>query len=158
MLMNVQKLKLAVLAGVSALVVGCASAPTVVVEPFDTVATVENDFDTTWSKLIRFASTNQIPIKTLEKDSGLIVFENTSMSPNLIAQYCANINVPLLWTLKSGQASGNVTVVDEGGFSTVAVNMSFQATTEYCYQGCNYNTVQCESLGKFETGLLEAVR
>jgi len=153
-----KKVKFSLVAIASVILVGCASAPVVEVEPFDSVATVENDFDTTWSKLIRFASTNQIGIKTIEKASGLIVFENTSMSPNLIRQYCTNINMPLLWTLKSGQASGNVTVSDEGGFSTVAVNMSYQATSEYCYQGCNYNTSRCDSLGKFETELLDAVR
>ena len=153
-----EKFKFGLVAVTSVILVGCASAPVVEVEPFDSVATVGNDFDTTWSKLIRFASTNQIGIKTIEKASGLIVFENTSMSPNLIRQYCTNINTPLLWTLKSGQASGNVTVSDEGGFSTVAVNMSYQATSEYCYQGCNQNTSRCDSLGKFETELLDAVR
>ena len=156
--MDLQKIKLGVVACMAFLVIGCASAPQVEVDSFDTVATVESDFDTTWSKLIRFASTNQIGIKTIEKASGLIVFENTSMSPNLIAEYCTNMTVPFLWTLKSGQASGNVTVNDEGGFSTVAVNMSYQTTSEYCYQGCNYNTTRCDSLGKFETELLDAVR
>lgn len=156
--MSFQKMKYGAVVIFGLFLVGCASQPYVEVERFDTNATVESDFDTTWSKLIRFASTNQIGIKTIEKDSGLIVFENTSMSPSMIRQYCTNIVTPMLWTLKSGQASGNVTVVDEGGFSTVAVNMSYQSTSEYCYQGCNYNTSRCDSLGKFETDLLNAVR
>ncbi|MDA9915466.1 hypothetical protein N9D43_00905 [Luminiphilus sp.] len=156
--MKLQKLKGGLIFGLTILIMGCASAPVIEVEPFDTVATVENDFDTTWSKLIRFASTNQIGIKTIEKASGLIIFENTSMSPNLILQYCTNINVGMLAALDSGSASGNVTVVDEGGFSTVSANMQFKATTKFCYEGCQYSTNICDSLGKFETDLLDAVR
>lgn len=156
--MKLEIRKLGLLSAVMIVVSGCASSPVVQVEPFDTVATVESDFDTTWSKLIRFASTNQIGIKTIEKASGLIIFENTKMSPELITQYCTNIPVGMMTALDSGSASGNVTVVDEGGFSTVSANMQFRATTVFCYQGCQYTTHTCDSLGKFETDLLEAVR
>ena len=137
---------------------GCATPEKIVVQPFDKVATVESDFDATWEELVRFLSTNQIGIKTIEKDSGLVVIESLNMSPALIQEYCTNIQIPLLWSLQSGKASGNVTVDEDDGFTTVAVNMSYQATTQYCYNGCSYNTARCDSLGKFETELLDAVQ
>ena len=151
--------KLRKISGIFAIVFlsACASAPQVVIEPFDTSSTVEGSFDNTWAKAVRFLSTNQIGIKTIEKDSGLIVLENTSMSPQLIAQYCA-VNVPFMSTLDSGKASGNLTVVDDGGFTTASVNISFSATTKFCYEGCNYSTVSCPSKGLFETQLLNALQ
>jgi len=147
-----------ILSAVSVLfLAACASAPQVVVEPFDTTATLESSFDDTWAKAVRFLSTNQIGIKTIEKDSGLIVLENTSMSPQLISEYCV-VNIPFMSALDSGKASGNLTVVSEGGFTTASVNLSFSATTKFCYEGCNYTTNRCTSKGRFETQLLDALQ
>ena len=155
--MKRQSAKAVVILSMLVLAGGCATER-IAVKPFDTVATVESDFDATWEELVRFLSTNQIGIKTIEKDSGLVVMENLNMSPNLIQEYCTNIQIPLMWSLQSGKASGNVTVDEDDGFTTVAVNMSYQATTQFCYDGCSYNTARCDSTGKFETELLDAVQ
>ena len=53
------------------LVTSCATT-SVVVDPFDSSKTYMSDMDTQWKKLVRFFSTNQIGIGTLEKDSGII--------------------------------------------------------------------------------------
>jgi hypothetical protein len=59
------------------IVASCATTAVVIVEPFDTSKTYMADYDSTWTKLIRFMSTNQISIGTIEKDSGLVTLNGT---------------------------------------------------------------------------------
>ena len=61
------------------LVTSCATT-SVVVDPFDSSKTYMSDMDTQWKKLVRFFSTNQIGIGTLEKDSGIITVNNQNLA------------------------------------------------------------------------------
>jgi hypothetical protein len=135
----------------------CATTETVVVEPFNTSVTYDSDFDETWSKLVRFYSTNQIGIGTLEKDSGIITMNNDKLSVSAIQEYCADSPVPFLWTPTGGTARGNATLIEEDGFTTATVNVSFSVNSQYCYQGCNYTSNPCQSNGNFERALLTAL-
>jgi len=65
------------------IVASCATTA-VVVEPFDTSKTYMSDFDTQWKKLVRFFSTNQVGIGTIEKDSGIVTVNNQNLSQDLI--------------------------------------------------------------------------
>lgn len=141
-----------------ALLFSCATAPTVVVEPFDTNKTYQASFDDTWKKLVRFFSTNQIGIGTLEKDSGIITVNNERLSTNLIRTYCADWPVGFLWSATGGTARGSVTLMEEeGDFTTANVNITFSVNSQYCYQGCSYSIDMCKSNGSFEKALLASL-
>ena len=139
------------------IVASCATTAVVVVEPFDTSKTYMSDYDATWTKLIRFMSTNQVSIGTIEKDSGLVTLNGTNLSKDLVLEYCASN--PVWWpnTTTGGTAQGNITLTETDGFTTANVNVRFNVQGQYCYQGCNYVDVQCDSNGKFEKSLLDAL-
>tara|TARA_B110000305_G_scaffold187038_1_gene208352 strand:- start:384 stop:848 length:465 start_codon:yes stop_codon:yes gene_type:complete len=138
------------------IVASCATTA-VIVEPFDTSKTYMSDYDSTWTKLIRFMSTNQISIGTIEKDSGLVTLNGTDLSTNLVLEYCANNPIGFPNTTTGGNAQGNVTLTETDGFTTANVNVRFNVKGQYCYNGCNYVVRQCESNGKFEKSLLDAL-
>tara|TARA_B100000674_G_C37427174_1_gene727770 strand:+ start:161 stop:625 length:465 start_codon:yes stop_codon:yes gene_type:complete len=135
----------------------CASTPTVVVEPFDTNKTYMSSFDDSWKKLVRFFSTNQIGIGTLEKDSGIITVNNERLSSQLVNSYCANNPTPFLYSQTGGTARGSVTLVEDDGFTTANVNITFSVNAQYCYQGCQYVSNICQSNGTFEKALLSSL-
>ncbi len=139
------------------LVFSCATTQ-VVVEPFDTSKTYMSSYDESWKKLVRFFSTNQIGIGTLEKDSGIITVNNQNLSSSLVSEYCA-FEIPFLWTHTGGQAFGSATLVEDGDFITANVNIQFNATFSSCnlYGVCAYKTNACQSNGSFEKTLLSAL-
>ena len=141
------------------LLAGCASQP-VEIQPFDKSVTVEKSFDEGWSNLVRFLSTNDVNISTIEKDSGLISLRGENLTGSLIAEYCDTAGAaPFLYSLNSGKATGSVTVVNDDGFATVNANIRFQAT--YVYGMSNppqYTTKDCVSRGAFETALLGSIQ
>ena len=138
-------------------VISCASTPTVIIEPFDTNKTYMSSFDDSWKKLVRFFSTNQIGIGTLEKDSGIITVNNERLSSSLVNSYCANNPTPFLYTQTGGTARGSVTLVEDEGFTTANVNITFEVNAQYCYQGCTYINKVCQSNGTFEKALLSSL-
>ena len=137
--------------------VGCTAVEQVVVEPFDKSITVEKDFDDVWGTLVRFMSTNDISIQTIEKDSGLMALRGENLSSGLITQLC-DAQPGFLSTISSGSASGSITVVDDDGFITVNVNTRFTATH---YSGMTnpptYSTRNCNSRGHFEKSVLGSI-
>ena len=137
----------------------CASAPTVEITPFDTSKTYMEDFDTQWSKLVRFFSTNQVGIGTIEKDSGIITLNGENLSYGLIQEYCPNAAslVPVFWSPMGGNVRGNVSLVDEGDFTTANVNVRLEVKSQYCYNGCQYSTKPCDSGGAFEKAVLDSL-
>jgi len=136
---------------------GCASAPKVVIQPFDKSKTVEKSYDETWSSLIRFLSTNDIDIATLEKESGLIQLKGENLSTKLISEYCA-IETSFMYSLDSGSGKGSITVVDEDGFVTVNTNIRFKFTEVSSMSNPpSYKTLNCSSTGKLETAILNSV-
>lgn len=140
------------------MLVGCASTPVEEIKPFDKNITVEAAYDDVWSNLIRFMSTNDISIASVEKDSGLIVLTGDNLSASLISEYC-DATPPFLWTLTGGKASGSVIVNDDEGFVTVTVNAKFQGTSYTSLTNPpQYSTKPCNSRGAFEAAVLGSIK
>ena len=149
-------IKLLMVAPLMLILISCATTDVEVV-PFETSRTYSADFGDTWKKLVRFYSTNQIGIGTLEKDSGIITMNNENISVSAIKDFCADWPVSFLWTPTSGVARGSATLIEDEGFTTANVNVSFSVRSQYCYQGCSYTTNLCQSNGSFETSMLNAL-
>ena len=151
------KIKITLIVFYTFFLLSCATTQ-VVIEPFDTSKTYMNSYDESWKKLVRFFSTNQIGIGTLEKDSGIITVNNQNLSSSLVSEYCA-LTVPFLFTHTGGQAFGSATLVEDGDFTTANVNIQFNATFSACdlYGRCNYINNPCPSNGSFEKALLTAL-
>jgi hypothetical protein len=139
-----------------AMISGCTSTPKTVIAPFDKSKTVEKPYDEVWSSLVRFLSTNDIAIATIEKDSGLIALKGENLSPDLIRKYCV-VETYFMNTLESGFASGSVTVIDDDGFVTVNTNMRFKFTqVNGMTSPPSYKTLNCNSTGTLETSILSS--
>ncbi len=136
--------------------VGCAAAPQVEIAAFDKSATVEASFDAVWSDLIRFLSTNDVSIATIEKESGLIALRGEGLSASLITSYC-DAQPTFLTLISSGIVSGSITVIEDSGFVTVNANMRYRATLVNNFSTPpTYFTSDCNSKGVFETALLSS--
>jgi len=134
--------------------VSCAT--TSVVGNSVTSETIMTSYDEAWSKVIRFFSTNQVGIGTLEKASGIITISGQNLLMDLMSDYCdSKPAVPFLWTPLYGTANGSVTLVDDGDFVTANVNVSFSVVSGY---GANRVTNRCTSTGEFENSLLNTLR
>ena len=131
---------------------GCTTTQ-IAIEPFDKTVTVERDFDDVWTTLVRFMSTNDISISTIEKESGLISLRGENLTKDLIAKLCDG-QAAFLWTIIGGGASGSIVVMDDDGFVTVNVNARFTTTSTY-----NGPTVTngCNSTGYFEKSVLASI-
>ena len=144
-----------------AFLTGCVTAPVVEIKPFDKSVSFEGDFDESWGKLVRFLSTNDVNIGTIEKDSGLITLSGDNLSAGLIQEYC-DAAAPFMWVLSSGLAKGSVLMTNEDGFITATVNVKFNATSSYTDymggSGTKYSTTSCNSRGAFETALLGSLQ
>lgn len=136
-------------------IASCAS--TAVISNSVTSETLASNYDSAWSKVIRFFSTNQIGIGTLEKESGIVTIKGENLAMDVMRQYCIDAGkaTPFLWTPVYGTATGSVTLVDEGGFVTANVNVSFSVTSQY---GAQIMVNRCASSGEFENSLLETLR
>ena len=136
----------------------CASAPVEEIKPFDKSRTLEAPYDEVWTNLIRFMSTNDISIASVEKDSGLIVLTGDNLSSSLMEEYC-DAKATFLTTLTSGKASGSVIVNSDEDFTTVTVNAKFSATfMNPMTNPPSYSTRPCNSRGAFETAVLGSIQ
>lgn len=145
---------------ISILLSGCASTPVVEIEPFDTSVSFEGDFDQSWSKLVAFLSTNDVSIGTIEKDSGLVTLSGDNLSVDLLRSYC-DAKAPFMWVLQNGVANGSVLMTEEDGFITATVNIKLRATsmfTDWNTGKTSYTTKPCNSLGAFETAVLNSIQ
>lgn len=152
------KLRLVCLSLITLTIIGCGSTPKVVIQPFEKNTTTDKSFDKTWSSLVRFFSSNDISISTIEKDSGIIQLEGERLTASLIQKYCDG-RASFLNAVDSGTARGSVLVSEEDGFVTTDVNIRFSFTTVYL--GSNppqYTTRNCQSTGVFETAVLNSVK
>ena len=132
---------------------GCTTTQ-IAIEPFDKTVTVERDFDDVWNTLVRFMSTNDISISTIEKESGLISLRGENLSKNLTEQLC-DAQTALFWTIVGGSANGSIVVLDDDGFVTVNVNARF--TTTQVFGDNPARTEGCNSTGYFEKSVLASI-
>ena len=152
----VKKLLTSLYCILSLFIASCASPVAVDIEPFDTSRTYQQDFDTTWGNLIRFFSSNQISIATLEKDSGIVAINTIFLTGADIQQYC-NATASLFQTVDRGVVTGNVFVTDTDGTSTATINISFSYDQVLLGDNSTRTTSACDSLGVLEKNILGAL-
>ena len=128
----------------------CATAPEVY--DFDNSKTVSTSYDQTWEKVITYFSSNNIPIKTLEKDSGLVVAEIARLDGRSISRY-ADCQASMLDMIEGGKADYNVFVRRAADGTTVTVNTDFSATRRGVGTATS-SFSDCNSKGVFEQEFL----
>lgn len=142
------------------LLASCASAPPAY--DFDKSAMISRDYDTVWSAVSEFFTSNNIQIKTIEKDSGVVYAERINQAPRTPGMIgdVANCGNPGLETAYNQAVQLNVFAKSQGGATRMTVNatMSEMRCSRGVLGGLDCHTVACNSTGRLETSLIEFVR
>lgn len=139
------------------LMFGCATAPAKFT--FNPVAELTGDFETVWSAIVEYFAIGNLPIQTIEKDSGLIVtswmdastISGSSEDKRLCDCGGSGLTSPR-WT--RGKFSIFVKRVAEGRID-LRVTCTYE---QYRVFADAASTVLCNSTGYLEDGLHEYVR
>lgn len=125
----------------------CATAP--VKTEFNNTRQYSLSKDAAWEKVIEYFASNNIQIKTLEKESGIIAAE-----PGTVPSEFLNCGKPGLAIPRNSFGVANVFVKSTGSSSTVTVNASYKQTREIDRRRFN---VDCFSTGVFEQNVLDSI-
>ena len=129
------------------------------VEAFDKSLTVDQPYDEVWAALVRFMSTNDWGIDTIEKVSGLIQLDASGLSESFMETYCSFDDAGWRHNYEGGGVKGSITVVDNEGFVTINTNLRFFITSTSGFGPMRETaTDECQSTGVLETSILNSVR
>lgn len=131
----------------------CATAPTVY--NVQNSRSIAQPKDVVWERVVEFFAMNNLSIKTIEKDSGIIGAERMIAAPSrngMIGNW-ASCGSELLMTPVGQTADLNVFVRPVASGVTVSVNTRF--TEARSFDGAP-TTVQCNSTGELEKLILDA--
>ena len=145
------RMKLAKCAAVlvaTATLVACATAPANY--SVNKSRSYDKGYDQVWEDLVSFFASNNIPIKNIAKDSGVIYAESTRFDDSY-----ADCGKPGIMAVVGRKANFNVFVNRSGAKPAVSVNTDF---TEFRRFDTAQTTVQCNSKGIIEARLLDSVR
>lgn len=133
----------------------CASAPQVYT--FDNSRTYEASFDATWEAVIDFFASNNIPIQTVERDSGIVYAERQYAGPNSDV-FAANADCDNgIGNVQTSSARFNVFVRRQGeGQTQVTVNTTYGQTI-IAFMSYVPSAVPCRSTGRLETLILDDI-
>lgn len=126
---------------------GCASAPAP--RNIQKSRGYTTDQETMWNNVVRYLASQNYPVKTMEKASGVIFIERVRVDKRYAD--CGN---PGLAVVVSTNASVNVLVASGTQGTTVTVNTSYSQIRQF---DRNVWTVQCESTGMLERDILHAI-
>lgn len=131
----------------------CATAPTVY--NVQNSRTVGASKDVVWERVVEFFAMNNLSIKTIEKDSGIIGAERMIAAPSrngMIGSW-ASCGSELLMTPVGQTADLNVFVRPVAAGVTVSVNTRFSESRSFDGPPVS---VQCNSTGELERMILDA--
>lgn len=151
-------LRLLVLSGVFGVLGGCATVPAQNYQ-FDNSRTYSNKtYDQVWDGLIGFLTSNNIPIKTIEKDSGVIYSETDNFSKPAFSKFFPIADCgqpPLFWTAGVAYGSFNIFVSKATPQPKVTVTTTISQQIRYENQISQLN---CNSIGNFEKAVLDSIK
>lgn len=133
-------------------VTGCATAPPPV-EHFDNSRVFKLSKDQVWEKTIEWFATVSMPIKTIEKASGIIAAERVSIGDGGPEYW--NCRGPVFSQLRDVSYRMNVFVKEVDGGAKATVNTVVYANYVY---GREVWVRQCESTGKYEKSILDSIQ
>ncbi|RUM99436.1 hypothetical protein EET67_00535 [Pseudaminobacter arsenicus] len=126
----------------------CATPPKQV--SFKNSETYNLGKDETWERLLSYFTSNHVQIKTIEKDSGVIYAERSTIDASMAD--CGE--APLMAEI-ARTGTLNVFVRPKGGQTEVTVNSEFKVIRMFDNQTF---TVACFSTGVLETSILASIR
>jgi hypothetical protein len=135
--------------------IACATAPKKF--SFNPVVTIEADYDAIWAAVVEYFAIGNLPIDTIEKDSGLIVTSwmdaGAGMAEDKRLCDCGGAGLASVYWSR-GKFSVFVKKLD-GGKADLRVTCTFQQKRKFMDA---WNTVNCSSTGFLESRIHEYVK
>jgi hypothetical protein len=163
---------LLLLALITVLISSCSEVKPPNVYQFSKSQIINHSFDDTWTKIINWFAENNIPIKTIEKASGIIATEKTFTTKGY-EEYC-DCGSPetdlsgYTYAYEDIISNINITVVKINDNScNVKINIFYKAkknaysTNSKTYQKVFVRTmdiIDCNSTGKYENKLFNSLK
>ena len=144
--MNFAK-RIAIIAATATLA-ACATAPASY--SVNNSRSYDKSYDQVWEDLVSFFASNNIAIKNIAKDSGVIYAESARFDDSY-----ADCGKPGIMAVVGRRANFNVFVNRSGPKPAVSVNTDFTEARQF---DTSATTVQCNSKGVIEARLLDAVK
>jgi len=138
---------------------------------------IEKSFEITWQKLIDYFGSHNIPIKTIDKSSGILSTEydlRTGTENNKgMTNYCdcGTLGTDMFYTYKYENYKGNFNIIVNkinDNQTKVKINAFFNANYNYYHnegKGYEYkleivqtDKVKCESIGYLEKEVFEFIK
>lgn len=136
------------------LLVGCGAAPTK--HEFNNARIFDASFDSVWDAVIAYFATQNIPIKTIAKDSGVIFAETTALdSASSGFADCGKADIGVV--IVANYARFNVYVKRGEARQAVSVNATFAQTRNNNLRHVSGLNFDCTSTGKLETTMLQSI-
>lgn len=134
----------------------CASTPPPVIERFDTSRTYSMSRDQAWERAVDWFASQNIPIKAIEKDSGIISGEAAYLR-TVQGEY-AVCDTPMLYTTNGATARLNILIRGTGTEATAQVNNTIVGEAIYSLSNPPVRqSVTCQSTGRLENSILNAI-
>jgi hypothetical protein len=127
--------------------VGCATPPATY--SVSNSRTYDKSYDQVWESLVAFLATNNIQVKNIAKDSGVVYAERASFDATM-----ADCGSPGLMIPEAKRATFNVFVTHTTAKPTVSVNATFEEVRRF---DRTVQTVTCNSRGLLESRILDAI-
>jgi hypothetical protein len=146
---------------VSALLVGCLSHVPAAPRMTGPSRTFDAGFERVWQATVRTFAEDAIPIKTIDKESGVIV--SGPITGKIGAHLdCGRVRTFLWEDVVSGSGQGTFNVLVKGDTTVSRVRVNAYWTTLYASRDLAGRAVfelpiECASFGVLETGLLGAI-
>jgi hypothetical protein len=147
------------LAGLAAvLLAGCARPFISPILPPPHREVISAPYDTTWSALIRALATENVPLRAVAKDSG-VVASHDLVSPIGVYADCGRLGAALL----EGEALISFTVFVQPNGTLTEVQVNSKMRTQAYRRGSSGKLkadriFECASTGRWESNLLDTVR
>lgn len=131
----------------------CATSPTHY--EFSRSRVVPDSKDVVWERVVEFFAANNLAIKTIEKDSGIVaaerLFPGAPTTKGMILDWASCGHAPLETPIRQS-VDLNVFVRPQAGGTNVTVNTQFQEVRNFLDETGTY---ECNSTGRLENMILD---
>lgn len=140
----------------TAMLSACATTPPPVIERFDTSRAYGASRDVVWEKTVEWFATQNIPIKAIEKESGIISGEAAYLR-TVQGEY-AVCETPMMFTTNGANARLNILIRGTEQKATAQVNVTIVGEAIYAFSNPpQRQTVACQSTGRLENSILNYI-
>lgn len=138
------------LAGVTWALAGCSLQPPKMY-PAPESLTIAASFGRTWDAVVEHFATSSVPIRTIERSSGIIVTDQMGVARDDASGWSDCGTDGLGGTSRANRASYNLLVRGDSSTSTIRVTATFTSTIGVSPYGCT-------STGAYERELMQFVK